>query len=105
MSQYDDEAWIHCYRVTIRNDIYRYHQEKTGEAPYELAQQYFPDDLERQTDMCMWIGESIGRAMELGYEQGTVPTDLVQQIAEKYNMVKVMDLEVTSFVVVEILLC
>lgn len=93
MSDYDNPEWMECYRIVVQERLELFQQGKINDSPCRLASQYFPDDLERQTDMCMWIGESIGRAEELGYEVGIVPTALVRQIAEKYNMVKIMDLE------------
>lgn len=97
MSQYDDSEWMEIYRTVIRERLELHRSGAIAGTPYELAQRYFPNDLERQTDMCMWIGESVGRAHELGYEEGIVPTDLVRQIAEKYDMVKIMDLETVLF--------
>lgn len=97
MSQYDDPEWMKWYRIVIRERLESFQRGETTGVPYKLAQRYFPDDLERQTDMCMWIGESMGRAAELGYEAGIVPTDLVRQVAEKYDMVKIMDLETALF--------
>lgn len=97
MSNYDNPEWMKCYRVVLLERLERSQQEKTNDSSFILASQYFPDDLERQADMCMWIGESIGRAEELGYEAGIVPTDLVRQVAERYDMVKIMDLEIALF--------
>lgn len=97
MSQYDDSEWMKWYRTVIREKLELFQKGEITGVSYESAQQYFPNDLERQTDMCMWVGESLGRAEELGYEAGIVPTDLVRQIAEKYDMVKIMGLETLLF--------
>ena len=97
MSQYDDLEWMKWYRTVIREKLEAHQKGEITGSSYELAQQHFPNDLERQTDMCMWVGESLGRAEELGYEAGMAPTDLVRQIANKYDMVKIMDLETLLF--------
>lgn len=96
MSDYDNPEWMKDYREVIREEILKFQKGETTGLPYQVAEEYFPGDIERQLDLCMAIGESIGRASELGYPEGHIPTDLFLQIAKKYKVEKVFDVEVVK---------
>lgn len=94
MSQYDDIEWMKVYEHVIREQLLKFHKGETTGIPYEVAEEYFPGDIERQVDLCMCIGEALGRAEELGYPAGEVPVNLYLQIARKYKVEKIFDIEV-----------
>jgi len=96
MSDYDNPEWIKYYREIIHEELLKFHRGEIPGVVYQVAEEYFPGDIERQVDLCMAIGEGIGRATELGYPTGHVPTDLQLEIARKYKVEKVFDVEVVK---------
>ena len=94
MSDYDNPEWIKYYRKVIIEQILKFHKGEITGAPYSVAEEYFPGDIERQADLCMSIGETLGRAQELGYPEGEAPTELHLQMARKYGVEKVFNVEV-----------
>ena len=96
MSQYDDVEWMKIYREVIHDHLIKFHLGEITGMPYQIAEEYFPGDIERQTDLCMAVGEALGRAEELGYPAGQIPVDLQLQIAKKYKVEKVFDVEVVK---------
>lgn len=94
MSQFDDPEWMKHYREVIHEQLLKFQRGEIPGVPYEIAEEYFPGDIERQTDLCVSIGEALGRAQELGYPEGHVPVDLQLQIAKKYKVEKIFDIEI-----------
>lgn len=96
MSQYDNPEWMKTYKKVIREQLLEFHRGENTAIPYRIAEEYFPADIERQVDLCMAIGEAIGRAEELDYPKGVIPTDLFIQIAKKYKVEKIFDVEMVK---------
>lgn len=96
MSQYDDVEWMKTYREVIHIELLKFQRGEITGVPYQVAEEYFPGDIERQLDLCVCIGEAMGRAEELGYPKGEVPMEFLLYIAKKYGVEKVFDVEVVK---------
>ena len=83
--------YVECFREVVKARILLYQTNPQamdkGEANLvRLADQHYPDDIEKQLDFHVCFNLVLEEAEKLGYTNGVAPTELAFQIAKECNV-------------------